>query len=120
MPTMTAVPAQPPVLVSVLAGGREVASFALAWANEVERGVLVTAVAVVALDLGADAVAATRPGAGDGVAVVTGHGVAGPAGLADLLEPLRPLLPPNEGFRPLAAEVLAARRNLEPAAVPAR
>lgn len=112
---MAAVPAQPPVLVSLLAGGRELASFTLAWRSEVERGVLLTAVAVVALDLGADAVAATRPGAADEVAVATGHGVVGPDGLAELLDPVRRLLPPNEGFRPLAAEVLAARHNLAPA-----
>ena len=112
---MAAVPAQPPVVVSVLARGHELASFTLAWRNEVERGVLVTALAVVALDLGADAVAATRPGVAEEVAVATGYGMVGPGPLAELLEPLRRILPPNEGFRPLIAEVRAARQNLAPA-----
>lgn len=109
--------------MSVLAGDREVASFTLTWRNAVERDVLVTAVAVVALDAGADTVVATGPAASGsaaspatatdaGVAVVTGWGASGPAPLVALLSPVRAVLPPNRGFRPLAAEVDAAHRNL--------
>lgn len=105
-----------PVVVSLLAGEEVLDRCTLRWRNEVERSVLVTAVAVLALDLGADSVLAR--GAGSGAAVVTGHGLRGPAALTRLLAPLRELLPPNAGFRPLAAEVAAARRNLGGGVVP--
>lgn len=118
-------PVEHPVAVSVRSGGEVVARCTLAWSNDVERAVLVMAVAVVALDLGADSVEARREGdeddpggTGGQVAVVTGHGIDGPAPLARLLSPLRDLLPPNAGFRPLAAEVDAARRNLAACAAP--
>lgn len=111
------VPAEAPVVVSVLVGSEVRGSFALRWTNDVERGVLVTALGVVALDAGADSVVAARSGGGDHrvdqVAVVTGRGVTGPPSLVELVAPLQGLLPPNPGFRPLAVEVAAARRNLD-------
>lgn len=125
--TMTRVPTEAPVVVTVLSGRQVLARCTLAWRNEIERSVLVTAVAVVALHLGADAVEARRAGSpsrpavpagpdgkagADEVAVVNGSGVEGASFLAGLLAPLGPLLPPNAGFRPLAAEVAAAWCNL--------
>lgn len=110
-----------PIVVSVLVAGEARASFALRWTNDVERAVLVTALGVLALDAGADAVAAVHPPGEPGevaaVAVVTGQGVSGPAALADLVAPLQRVLPPNPGFRPLAVEVAAAQRNLAGCAV---
>lgn len=102
-------------MVSVLSADEVVATCTLSWHNDIEQAVLMMAVAVLALDLGADAVEARRSG-DDGVALVTGRACCGPATLTELLAPLRDLLPPNAGFRPLAVEVAAARRNLAAAA----